>query len=212
MKTKWVIWDWNGTLLDDTTAALKAFNVQLVRRDLPTISRAFYRDHFAFPVKPFYALCGVDLDREDWDALAREYHRSYAAEPKALNVDARAALEKVRASGARQAILSALRQDLLEEALEVYGIREYFDFVYGVDNLDGGSKLARAEALKEKIGTTDAVLIGDSIHDAEVAKALGFAAVLVATGGHSAARLRAAAPTVESLADAVACVCGSLNR
>lgn len=197
---KWVIWDWNGTLLDDTAAALNAFNAQLVKRGLPPITLEFYRANFAFPVKPFYALCGVDLAHEDWDGLAREYHRAYAAEPKALNADAIAALEAVKASGARQCILSALRQDLLDAALEEYGIRHYFDHVYGVDNLDGGSKLARARELMAEIGPPSAItLVGDAIHDAEVAKALGIRCILVATGGHSAERLRAVAPTMESL-------------
>ena len=196
---KWIVWDWNGTLLDDTSAALNAFNAQLVTRGLPPISLAFYRDHFAFPVKPFYARCGIDLAHEDWDALAREYHRAYAAEPKALNAEAIAALEAVKARGVRQCILSALRQDLLEEALEAYGIRHYFDCVYGVDNLDGGSKLDRGRELLSELTTTDAVLIGDAVHDAEVARALGLGCVLVSTGGHSAERLAAVAPTADSL-------------
>lgn len=200
---KWVIWDWNGTLLDDTQAAFNAFNVQLVKRGLPPITLDFYRANFAFPVRPFYALCGIDLAHEDWDELAREYHRAYAAEPKALNGEAIAVLGAVKARGARQCILSALRQDLLDAALEEYGIRHYFDYAYGVDNLDGGSKLGRAKELMARIATTDATLIGDAIHDAEVAQALGIGCVLVATGGHSAERLRAVAPTMETLQGAV---------
>lgn len=203
MNAKWVIWDWNGTLLDDTTAALNAFNAQLVARGLSPISLAFYRDHFAFPVKPFYELCGIDLSREDWPTLAREYHRAYAAQPKTLNDETIAALEIVRSQGRKQAILSALRQDLLEAAVDEYALAGYFDFVYGVDNLDGESKLERAKALLERLGTNDAVLIGDAIHDACVAKELGIPCVLVATGGHSAERLRAYAPTAESLIGAL---------
>ena len=208
-----VIWDWNGTLLDDTDAALAAFNAQLVRRGLAPISRDFYRAHFAFPVKPFYELCGIDLAREDWDALAREYHRSYAAEPKALNRETLAALERVRDSGARQCVLSALRQDLLESALDACGIRGYFDFVYGVDNLDGASKLDRARELLAHLeaedpdfrtpGRVPAVLVGDALHDKEVADALALPCVLVATGGHAAVRLRAVAPTCDTLLEAV---------
>lgn len=199
MKTKWVIWDWNGTLLDDTDAALNAFNEQLARRRLPRITREFYRDNFAFPVKPFYALCGVDIEHEDWDELAREYHRSYALERKGLNIEAIAALTAVKDTGAHQAILSALRQDLLESALAEYGIADYFELVYGVDNLDGGSKLERARELMARIDSSNVVLIGDSIHDAEVAKELGIDCILVSTGGHSASRLRAVATTVDSL-------------
>lgn len=199
----WIVWDWNGTLLDDTTAALNAFNVQLEKRALKPISLDFYRDHFAFPVKPFYALCGVDLAHEDWDRIAAEYHEAYAREPKELNREAIAALERAKAKGYRQCVLSALRQDLLEAALARYQIRDYFEFVYGVDNLDGSSKLARAKELVSVLSSDFTTLIGDALHDAEVAAELNLPCILVATGGHSAARLRAVAPTVNTLLEAV---------
>ena len=198
-----VLWDWNGTLLDDTEASLAAFNAQLAKRGTPPIAMSFYREHFAFPVKPFYALCGVDPDKEDWDAIAREYHASYAAEPKDLNREAIDALERVKAAGARQCVLSALRQDLLDAALESFGVRGYFDFAYGSGDLYGGSKLDRARQLAERLRGLDLVMIGDATHDKEVADALGIRCVLCAQGGHSARRLRAVAPTGDTLLEAL---------
>lgn len=203
----YVVWDWNGTLLDDTDAAIGALNALLRRRGLPAVSRAWYLDRFAFPVRPFYAACGVDLAHEDWDALAQEYHDAYAALPKRLNAEAVTALRRVRAAGAGQSILSALRQDLLDAAVDAAGIRRFFDFVCGVDSLDGASKLGAARTLFAKL-PADAtvrgiVLVGDALHDKEVADALGARCVLCAQGGHSAARLRAAAPTGETLLDAL---------
>lgn len=205
----YILWDWNGTLLDDTDAAIEALNVQLRQRNLPCITRDWYRDNFAFPVRPFYARCGIDLAHEDWAALAREYHATYAALPKRLNVETRAALARVRAAGDGQSIISALRQDLLDAAVDAYGLRDSFEFVYGVDSLDGESKLARARELLVRVladgrQPDDVVLIGDSLHDKEVADALGIRCVLCAQGGHSPERLRAVAPTGETLLDALA--------
>ena len=199
----YILWDWNGTLLDDTAASIGALNALLRRRGLPTVGRAWYRAHFAFPVRNFYAACGVDLAREDWDALAREYHEDYAALPKRLNAEARAALTCVRSSGGGQSIISALRQDLLDAAVDACGLGGFFDFVYGVNSLDGESKLARARALLHRLPARatagGVVLIGDALHDREVAAALGIGCVLCAQGGHSAARLRAVAPTRATL-------------
>lgn len=209
MPADWIVWDWNGTLLDDTSAALAAFNEQLTRRGLKSIDLDFYRAHFAFPVKPFYALCGIKLEQENWPLLAREYHEAYARQPKALNHEARSALEAARALGLRQCVLSALRQDLLDAALVNYGVADYFEFAYGVDNLDGASKLSRARDLISRLQTQTSrrspliTFIGDAIHDQEVASALGAKVVLCAVGGHSAERLRAVAPTVNSLMEAV---------
>jgi len=202
---KWIVWDWNGTLLDDTAAALNAFNAQLVMRGCKPTTLDFYRAHFAFPVKPFYALCGIDLANEDWDRIAREYHEAYAKEPKALNREAIAALERAKQAGVRQCVLSALKQNLLDAAIDAAGIRGYFDYVYGSDNLDGASKMDRAaELIGCLMHSDDIVMIGDSIHDKEVADALGVRCILCATGSHSANRLRAIAPTGDTLLDAVA--------
>ena len=199
----YVLWDWNGTLLDDTQAALDTLNIMLARRGSKLIEMGFYRDHFAFPVKPFYKSIGVCLENEDWDALAREYHDLYAEQPKRLNVEAIAALERVKRAGVKQSIISALRQDLLDEATEFYGVKPYMECVYGVDNLDGNSKLDRALELLTRIDNADPVVIGDSLHDKEVADALKVRCVLCGQGSHASWRLREVAPTGETLLEAV---------
>lgn len=200
---RYVLWDWNGTLLDDTRAALGALNAMLRRRGRPEISLDFYRANFAFPVRPFYRQIGMDVPDGEWGELAREYHAAYAAEPKALNVQALAALERVKVTGARQAIISALRQDLLDEATKALGVAPYMDCVYGVDNLDGESKLKRARELVGLIGGSECVLIGDALHDKEVADLVGIGCVLCAQGGHARERLARVAPTAETLLEAV---------
>ncbi len=217
-----ILWDWNGTLLDDTQAALDTLNIMLARRGGKPITTEFYRDHFAFPVKPFYKSIGVCLENEDWDALAREYHDVYAEQPKRLNPETTAALERVKASGARQSIISALRQDLLEEITARLGVAKYMDRICGVDNLDGFGKIDRARELISAIQTPHPpqtpqtpqtfqtsqtsqtfILIGDSLHDKEVADALGARCVLCGQGSHAAWRLRAVAPTGETLMEAL---------
>ena len=86
------------------------------------------------------------------------------------------------------------------------------DFVYGVDNLDGRSKVDRARELVAAISETSAgprpsasdfVFIGDSLHDKEVADAIGVRCVLCAQGSHAAWRLRAVAPTGDTLLESV---------
>jgi len=209
---KYVLWDWNGTLLDDTQAAVDALNASIDKRGLRPIGVDFYRDTFGFPVKPFYRRIGMPPDAEDWDALAKEYHENYARQPKRLNVEAIAALERVRAAGLRQSIVSALRQDLLDAATAAYGVAPYMEWICGTDNLDGASKLGCARSLLTRIMATldpcdrepgNVVLIGDALHDLEVAEAIGVRCVLCAQGSHAAWRLRSVAPTGETLSEAV---------
>ena len=205
---KYILWDWNGTLLDDTQAALDTLNAMLGRRGLKPMEMDVYRDNFAFPCRPFYERIGMKVTDAEWAALAREYHEIYTAQPVRLNAGARTALERVKASGAKQSIISALRQDLLDEVTARMGVAKYMECIYGVDNLDGASKLDRALELMNRIAPPageqpDVVLIGDSLHDKEVADALKVRCVLCGQGSHATWRLREAAPTGETLLEAV---------
>jgi phosphoglycolate phosphatase len=118
-----------------------------------------------------------------------------------------AALSAVSDSGAKQSIISALRQDLLDAAVkDEYRLGGFFENIYGVDNLDGASKLDRARELLCRIrgeGDGEPVLIGDALHDKEVADALGIRCVLCSQGSHSHYRLERVAPTGSTLMEAV---------
>lgn len=207
MPAKFIFWDWNGTLLDDTAAAVATLNDMLSRRGAPTISEAFYRDNFGFPVRPLYERIGIgSRDDAEWDAVAQEYHDVYARQPRRLNVEALAALDAAHRLGIRQCVLSALRQDLLEAELSRYGIGERFLRVCGADNLYGAGKIERARELAEFAGGAGGVaIVGDSLHDKEVADAIGAKCVLCAQGSHSRWRLEKAGAwrTVDTLLEAV---------
>lgn len=194
----YIIWDWNGTLLDDVDAGVNALNKMLVARSLPTITRDFYRANFGFPVRPFYHQLGMDPDRE-WDQICVEFHDNLHAEPQHIRPDTLAALEYVRGKGVRQSILSALRQDLLLRDTANEGVQGFFDEIYGVDNLDGATKLSRGHDLMAKLfgapttshqPPTTIYFIGDTLHDAEVALELKATPILVDGGHQNAERLR----------------------
>ena len=205
----YILWDWNGTLLDDTEAALATLNEMITVRGGQPIGMAFYRDHFAFPVRHFYDKIGIVAHNEDeWNGIAHEYHEVYGRQPKKLNPLAVTALEMAKEAGCRQSIVSALRQDLLEADMARNGVTKYFERICGSDNLDGASKLERARVLLRTLSETvpsdtHFVLIGDALHDKEVADALGIDCILCAQGSHAAWRLRAVAPTGDTLVDAL---------
>jgi len=108
-----------------------------------------------------------------------------------------------------------MRQDLLDRSVAAYGLTSYFDHISGTDNLDGASKLDNARALLAALRADPATapvrvtVIGDALHDKDVADALGLPCVLCAQGGHSAARLRAVAPTGETVLAALALALGT---
>ncbi len=206
-----LVWDWNGTLLDDVAAAVEALNRMLARRGVRPITVERYRRRFGFPVRPFYAELGVDLDRWDWDEICEDFHRFVLEEPQSVRPDARAALERAAGLGFSQCVLSALRQDKLDDALSASGLASFFDRIYGVGNLDGASKLQRGRELMESLGPCagPVVFIGDTLHDAEVARELGGRCVLVSCGHQERERLAAArCPVAGGLVEAVELAAG----
>ena len=211
----YILWDWNGTLLDDIDAEVASLNAMLVKRGHAPVTKEFFRENFSFPARRFYQLVGMDVPDDQWDALAQEYHDTYHAQEYGLNRDAIAALELVKAKGAGQSVISALHQQYLDQETRRFGVAGYMDHIYGVDNLGGGSKLSRARELMKSLDRAEPrgvarrtmaaefVLIGDSIHDKEVAEALGVRCVLFSGGSHSRARLLPLAPVGDTLEECV---------
>lgn len=199
-----IIWDWNGTLLDDNHASLSALNAILSRRGLESVDLDYYRKNFAFPVRYFYESLGVKIECEDWDALAQEYHDAYHECELRLAADAKDALEFVRDNGVSQAVVSAMREDYLISDMDRFGIRPYFESVLGTNNLDGCSKLSRIrDYVALAGGREEYVVIGDSLHDKEVADAIGARCVFYGGGSHDPSRLREFGVVADTLVGAV---------
>ena len=71
-----VIWDWNGTLFDDTPLCVEIMGGMLAKRGLAPLDEGRYREVFTFPVRDYYARLGFDFGRESFADLAVEFHDS----------------------------------------------------------------------------------------------------------------------------------------
>ncbi|MFP4114204.1 MAG: HAD family hydrolase [Spirochaetota bacterium] len=157
-----IVWDWNGTLLDDVDVCVKAMNRLLVARRLAPMTRERYHQIFTFPVQRYYEAMGFDF--------AHEYHDSYAAvvADAPLRPDAVSALERAAACGVPQLVLSALEERRLLRELETRGIRGYFAAVYGLGDLHAVSKAARGAELVAEWGGPGVDTLLAALHEAAV--------------------------------------------
>ena len=57
---KHILWDWNGTLLDDSWLCVEVLNGLLKESGKPTITHETYKEHFNFPVIHFYEFLGFE--------------------------------------------------------------------------------------------------------------------------------------------------------
>jgi phosphoglycolate phosphatase len=208
MKVSHIIWDWNGTLLDDTQACVNSINVLLAKRGVPPLDLPRYRDLFGFPVIDFYRRINFPLGSENWNSVAREFHDVFLADTTfKLQSATVETLQRIQAKEIQQSVLSASEQSILDLMLETYGIRDFFAHVCGVNNLFGDSKIEIGHKLLARltIPCADVVIVGDTLHDVEVAQALGVSCVLIAQGHQSRKRLeQAGVPVFEDL-DAFYC-------
>lgn len=189
-----IIWDWNGTLLDDTELCLETINLLLFKRDLPSLDTFKYKEVFSFPVKNYYSEIGFDFEVEPFEIPAREFIDKYNSEVNkcSLHEGAVQVLKHFQEIGKQQIVLSAMEQTVLEQTLQQNEIIHFFDEISGLDNHYAHSKIYNGKALieKMKLNPDEICLIGDTIHDFEVASELGCRCILISNGHQSEKRLK----------------------
>lgn len=182
-----VIWDWNGTLLDDVDLCVMLLNELIDERRLERVTREYYREHFGFPVRTFYEKVGFDFQRDDFTRLSRTFNARYREEIARVKLqpDALAALQSVQRAGISQSMVSATQENMLVQVLDHFRIRRYFSRVKGLDDSHAASKVLLGVGLREELGLKNeqTLLIGDTLHDLETAQAIGCRCLLFC-GGH----------------------------
>ena len=197
-----IIWDWNGTLLNDLDFCVETINKLLEKRNLSLLNRDLYREVFSFPVKNYYKAIGFDFEKEDFAIPAKEFIDLYdnGVGNCSLHKSAIDVLSYFKSSGVQQFVLSAMQQNMLEQTLKHNSISNFFESIYGLDNHYAVSKIERGEQLitKFNIDKNETLIIGDTIHDFEVAEKLGIKCILIANGHQSEKRLKSTGAVVIS--------------
>lgn len=189
-----IIWDWNGTMLDDLELSLTTINSLLRERNLPEMDTRRYKESFGFPVKDYYERIGFDFLQEPFEIPAMQFIDRYAEGMYdcGLFPEVRPTLEYLKSKGLRQLVLSAMEKPRLVETLEHNQITEYFDHISGLDDHYANSKLDNGKRMLEELNLDPETtcMIGDTIHDYEVAEAMGIRSFLVAYGHQDEERLK----------------------
>jgi len=186
-----IIWDFNGTLLNDLKPCIDVLNILLARRSLPVVNEEQYKNVFGFPIINYYRQVGFDFEKEDYCALADEWALLYknAVVDCNLNQGIRAALNRFKALNKTQIILSATELGMLKEQIKPLGIESYFTEILALGDLQAVSKVQLGKSWAERAKPQKALFIGDTEHDYETACAMGVDCVLIANGHQSKSRL-----------------------
>lgn len=208
MKYKHLFWDWNGTLLDDAMASFLAVNDMLSARNLPLITFEIYREYIDIPIVRFYERV-MDVSKENMDNLSVEFNRFYAAhlEDASFNAEKFAILKRFSELGIKQYIFSSNSNKIIKPYLERFGIDAYFTAVLGASDCYVGSKVERTVNYikSNNINPSEALFVGDMLHDSQVADAVGADCILLSVGHQNEKTLMASGrrvlPSVSALAE-----------
>jgi len=183
---KHIIWDWNGTLLDDVDFCKRIINRILIENNLPELTIDRYREIFTFPVEEYYKTAGLDFSKTSFEVLGKDFIDEYERNKLSCSLHKNAVeiLSVIHKKGIGQSVLSAYLHDNLVKILDHYNLTQYFDNIIGLDNIYAGSKTHLGLRLIEqlKIPGDKILFIGDTLHDAEVAEAMGVNCILISNG------------------------------
>ena len=199
---KVLIWDFNGTIIDDVDYCIEIENTMLRERNMDFISTyEQYRRDFCFPVIDYYYKIGYTFEEESYADISVEFNDMYNAGFDTLKLmdGFEELIQEAKQAGYENVILSATHEDFLKEQCHRLGIDHLFDEILGIDNNLGGSKIDMALRWMETadVHPDDCRYIGDTLHDMETALALGIQNfTLIACGHQSYDVLRKKTPNV----------------
>ena len=200
-----VIWDWNGTLLNDVEMCVDIANQLLISHGRIPQNLTDYKSIFGFPVKDYYEQVGFDFSKESFPSLAEKFMATYSSDVLncQLHTNAIHVLETFKKNQINQFILTAAQKSDALELLNHFEIINYFKAVEGLDNRHAASKVERGIHLikDNQIDAASAVMVGDTMHDYHVAEAIGVDCILISNGHQSKERLQTVAENIIVLED-----------
>lgn len=193
------VFDWNGTLFDDTQATLRATNACLRSFGRPEIDLCMMQETFSFPLIHFYERMGVSADdflarAEEEGSIFLDNYEKHATDCSVM-AGAFELLGWLADKNIHCMVLSNHLQNCLDEDVARLGITPYMKTISGNEAkatiTQGLSKQIRLEAYMEEHGfePSKTFIIGDSHEEPELARRLGVLGISIAGGLLSPARL-----------------------
>jgi len=203
-----VIWDWNGTLVDDHDIVIEAVNAVMAALGGQPVTSETYLNHFHRPVRRFYErLLHITITDDRWHQIDTVFNDHYHSRLHAVPLahGAEQALAAAAQLGHTQSLLSMWRHDLVTQEAGRHGIAPWFQRIEGNRTKSGDPKSVslalHIEALN--LAPPDVTMIGDTLDDFDAATAVG-ARIILVTGSQNPDNLRATgAPVVDTLTEAI---------
>jgi phosphoglycolate phosphatase len=198
MRYSLLVFDWDGTLIDSADAIVRS--IQSACRDLglpvPDDARATHVIGLGLQDALAYAVPG--LPSTDYGLMVERYRFHFLARDAAIPLFAGAAamLAGLRRRGHVLAIATGKSRAGLARALDNTGLKPLFVASRCADQCSPKPAPDMLLELMAELGTSEAntLMIGDTVHDLQMAAHAGVPAVAVSYGAHAKAELAARSP------------------
>ena len=199
-----IIWDWNGTIIDDAQLCVDLVNSLLDLYGLKRVDLNFYRNNFQFPVKSYYSLLGLPNDSVNHSKISNEFIHNYrklfiyCELQNGVNNN----LNKLQNLGIGHSVLSAGMQSDLNSFVAHFKLKHFFQIISGVENIlsKGKIEISLNHLRNLRTDSSKILMVGDTLHDSEVAELLGVDCLLFSNGHNSAQLLsKARFPIIQNI-------------
>ena len=200
-----VLFDWDGTLVNTAEASYRCYE-----KLFGSYGIAFDRDAFRRTYSPNWHLTysALGLDKDRWAEADKRWLSHYCEEEIVLIEGARDALLRVRAAGLRAGLVTSGDRVRVSRELADLGMAELFEVLVCAE--DTVRRKPHPEPLllalqRMRLCAAEAVYVGDSPEDVQMAQATGVRTVGIPGGFPNREALAAARPDVleETLATAL---------
>ncbi len=185
-----IIWDYNGTVVDDVDTSVAAVNEMLRRRGLSQTDKLTYVNTLVMPLENYYksvGICNESINTlsVEFQQLCNKYSKLSSIFEGVFDV-----ITAARQLNITNILMSSLYNEYLISEVKRYKINDWFDEIIGMTDTSVKSKLSNAKnyLASNKINPQNVLFIGDLTSDAEMAKAVGADCILIPNGHNSKVR------------------------
>lgn len=185
MKYTNILWDWNGTLLDDVKISIDCVNVLLKKLNKKPTDLAEYYQMMEIPLQKYYENLFKSRKTEfKYELCTENFQNNYPKfiDNASLMSGAKKMLEFFKENNCKQFIVSSFEKNYLNEYVKKFGVANYFDEISGDDDIHCAPKSQRALDLVKGVDKKEILYIGDTQADVITAKDVGCDCILICKG------------------------------
>lgn len=203
------IFDWDGTLCDSTEKIAYCMIQAAMELDLPPISQAEVVNIIGLGLPEAIRSLFPSISNKEAEALRVGYSKFFVANDHGLPLlfeGVEHTLQSLKKQGQPIAVATGKSRRGLDRILERLGWSEVFDATRCADETASKPHPLMLNELLEEFacGPTEAVMIGDTEYDMDMARQASVPRIAVTYGAHSVERLKPFAPVM--CVDAIAAV------